>query len=199
MPAPLAQPTRCTRLPAILKDAAAVFGRVSVVQMASESSANERADGRCCARKSGRRRRILSTASGTPMTPVEQTNNSCGLQFRRLAASATVRCAASRPSSPVAQFALPALMTTPRMRPFDARRFALETEHRRRDHEILREYRRSRSRDVARKDREIERAGFFQAAGRCRESKSSWKCCFGQSVLHVGCFLCATDLCFDLR
>src|SRR5580765_6677905 len=127
MPAPLAQPTRCTRLPAILNDAAAVFGRVSVVQMASESSAKERAEGLRSRNNKGRRRKTLSRASGTPMTPVEHTNISSGLQFSRRAASATVRCAAAKPAAPVAQFALPALTTTPRMRPFDARRFAFET------------------------------------------------------------------------
>src|SRR5580700_4114165 len=115
------------RLPAILKEAAAVFGTVSVVQMASDNSANDRADGLWCRESSGNRRRILSTASGTPMPPVEQTNNSSGLQVTCLAASATVRSAAACPSAPVAQLALPAFTTTPRIRPFDARRFALET------------------------------------------------------------------------
>src|SRR5580700_1981569 len=115
------------RLPAILKEAAAVFGTVSVVQMASDNSANDRADGLWCRESSGKRRRILSTASGTPMTPVEQTNNSSGLQVTCLAASATVRSAAACPSAPVAQLALPAFTTTPRIRPFDARRCDLET------------------------------------------------------------------------
>src|SRR5262249_14560292 len=108
MPAPLAQPTRCTRLPAILNDAAAGFGGVSVVQMGSESAANEREEGRRSRSSSGKRRRILSSANGTPITPVEQTKTSAGLQFSRLAASATVRCAAAKPSAPVAQLALPA-------------------------------------------------------------------------------------------
>jgi len=36
------------RFPAILKEAAAVLGRVSVVQIASEVSANDRTDGRRC-------------------------------------------------------------------------------------------------------------------------------------------------------
>src|SRR5450755_3557889 len=61
------------------------------------------------------------------MTPVEQTNNSSGLQVTCLAASMTVRSAAARPSAPVAQLALPAFTTTPRIRPLDARRLALET------------------------------------------------------------------------
>src|SRR5271168_4107826 len=119
MPAPLAQPTRCTRLPAILKDALAVFGRVSVVQMASESSANERAEGRWCRATMGKARRTFSSGSVTPITPVEHTKSSCGLYPRSFAASFTVRSAAAWPTAPVAQLALPALTTTARMRPLE--------------------------------------------------------------------------------
>src|SRR6267378_450513 len=126
MPAPFAQPAMCTRLPAILNEAAAVFGRVSVVQMARETSAKERAEKRRCRASSGTARKILSSASGTPMTPVEQTKTSSGLQPRRFAVSATVRTAAACPAAPVAQLALPAFTTTARMRPFDARKCALE-------------------------------------------------------------------------
>src|SRR5260370_41904789 len=107
MPAPLAQPTMWIRLPAILKEAAAVFGRVSVVQMARETSANERAEKRRCRASSGTARKILSSANGPPMTPVEQTNASSGRQPRRLAVSATVGCAAAYPAAPVEQLALP--------------------------------------------------------------------------------------------
>src|SRR5258708_9703730 len=60
------------------------------------------------------------------MTPVEQTKTSSGLQPRRFAVSATVRTAAACPAAPVAQLALPAFTTTARMRPFDARKCALE-------------------------------------------------------------------------
>src|SRR5437899_11505197 len=60
------------------------------------------------------------------MTPVEQTKISSGLQARRFAVSATVHTAAAYPAAPVAQLALPAFTTTARMRPFDARRCALE-------------------------------------------------------------------------
>src|SRR5216683_5233579 len=114
------------RFPAILNEAAAVFGRVSVVQMAREVSAKERADGRRKRATTGSARRIFSSGKGTPMTPVEQTNNSCGAQPSRFAASATVRRAAAWPASPVAQLAFPAFTTTARMRPFDVRRFSLE-------------------------------------------------------------------------
>src|SRR5216683_2480933 len=126
MPAPLAQPTRRIRLPDILTVAEAVLGRVSVVQIASDNSANERADGRRLRDRDGRARRIFSTGSCTPMTPVEHTNNSCGAISIRRAASSLVRCATVSPSAPVAQLALPAFTTTARMRPFDARRFFLE-------------------------------------------------------------------------
>src|SRR6266478_3876423 len=114
------------RLPAILNEAAAVFGRVSVVQIASDVAANDRAEGRRKRAITGSARKILSSGSGTPMTPVEQTNNSCGVHPRRFAASATVRTAAAWPASPVAQLAFPAFTTTARMRPFDARIFSLE-------------------------------------------------------------------------
>src|SRR5271168_3097655 len=114
------------RLPAILQDAPAVLGRVSVVQMASESSAKERADGRRLCVSFGTARRIFSTGSGTPITPVEQTIISLGVQPRRLAVSATVFVAAAWPAAPVAQFALPALTMAARMRPFEARKCCLE-------------------------------------------------------------------------
>src|SRR6266403_5527966 len=114
------------RFPAILKEAAAVFGRVSVVQIASEVSAKERAEGRRKRAMTGNARRIFSSGSGTPMTPVEHTNISCGAQPSRFAASATVRSAAAWPAAPVAQLALPAFTTTARMRPLDARKFSFE-------------------------------------------------------------------------
>src|SRR5258708_27595004 len=114
------------RFPAILNEAAAVFGRVSVVQMASDVSAKERAEGRRNRATTGSARRIFSSGSGTPITPVEQTNNSCDAQPSRFAASATVRTAAAWPASPVAQLALPAFTTTARMRPFESRKCSLE-------------------------------------------------------------------------
>src|SRR5258708_39384976 len=127
MPAPFAQPTRWMRLPDILKVADAVLGRVSVVQMASESSAKERADERRLRASDGSARRIFSTGTGTPITPVEQTNNSAGVSNMRRAASSFVRCATSSPWPPVAQLAFPALTTTARMRPLDSRRFFFES------------------------------------------------------------------------
>src|SRR5260370_28590546 len=78
MPAPLAQPTMWIRLWPIVKEAAAVFGPASVVQIASETSANERAEERGCRDSSGTARRILSIGSGTQRTPDEQTRTSSG-------------------------------------------------------------------------------------------------------------------------
>src|SRR5579885_421746 len=98
------------------KEAAAVFGRVSVVQIASESSAKERAEGRRFRDSVGKARRIFSTGSGTPITPVEQTKISSGGHPSRFAASSAVRWAASSPLGPVAQLALPALTTAARIR-----------------------------------------------------------------------------------
>src|SRR5271157_875380 len=127
IPAPLAQPMKWMRLPAILKDAVAVLGRVSVVQMARENSANERAEGRRLRAMPLRARRIFSSGKGTPITPVEQTRTSCGWQTRRRAVSSTVFSEAARPAGPVAQLALPALTITARMRPLDACKFSFET------------------------------------------------------------------------
>src|SRR6266481_3407329 len=127
MPAPLAQPMRWMRLPDIRKEAEAVLGQVSVVQMARESSAKERAEGRRLRASMGRARRIFSTGSWTPITPVEQMKSSQGGRPRRRAASSTVREDAESPCAPVAQLALPAFTTTARMRPFDSFRCFLES------------------------------------------------------------------------
>jgi hypothetical protein len=155
-----------------LKEAPAVFGRVSVVQIASESSAKERAEGRRLPVSFGRERRIFSTANGTPITPVEQTMISLAVHPSRLAVSATVRSAAVWPAGPVAQFAF---RNSRRRRacgwPFDAKMF-LGNYHRGGDNKVLRENRGGRSGNVARNNREIERTGFFQSAGRGRETKS---------------------------
>src|SRR5580700_1528922 len=94
--------------------------------MASDSSAKERAEARRLRVSFDSERRILSTARGTPITPVEQTMISLAVQPSRLAVSATVFCVAAWPAGPVAQFALPAFTITARMRPFDARKCPLE-------------------------------------------------------------------------
>jgi len=58
--------------PAILNEAAAVFGRVSVVQFASEVSAKERARGAAMPHNDRQRtEEFFSRSSGRRMTPVE--------------------------------------------------------------------------------------------------------------------------------
>src|SRR5258705_9256530 len=108
------------------KDAEVVLGRVSVVQIARESSTKERAEGRRFRASIGRARRIFSTGSCTPITPVEQTKISRGARFSRREVSSTVRREARSPCVPVAQFALPAFTTTARMWPFDSTKCFLE-------------------------------------------------------------------------
>ena len=162
MPAPLAQPTICIALAGHLERSRRRF-RACVRGADCQRKFRKRTRRRpAVARKSpASARRIFSTGSGTPITPVEQTNNSFGAQPMRLAASATVRCAAASPSWPVAQLALPALTTTPRMRPFEARRCSLGNDVPGGDHQILREYRRSRRRNIAETAR--DRARLFSS------------------------------------
>src|SRR5262249_18520704 len=114
------------RLPDMRKEAEAVLVRVSVVQMARESSAKERAEARRLRASMGKARRIFSTGSWTPMTPVEQTKTSRAGRPRRLEVFSTGRNEGRAPWAPVAQLALPALTTTARMRPFDSARCFFE-------------------------------------------------------------------------
>ena len=57
-------------------------------------------------------------SSGSPMTPVEATKTSCGLQPTASTACATVISTASRPFLPVKALALPELTTSARAAPF---------------------------------------------------------------------------------
>src|SRR2546426_3930600 len=107
--------------------AAAHLGRVSVVRMARVNAAKELAKARCAAASSGSARRIFSTRSGTPMTPVEHTKISSVREPISRAACAAVRREARRPSGPVEQFALPEFTTTPRIVPREARKCSRES------------------------------------------------------------------------
>src|SRR5260370_27257141 len=107
--------------------AAAHLGRVSVVRMARVNAAKELAELRGAAASSGSARRIFSTRSGTPMTPVEHTKISSARQPIARAACAAVRGEAGRPSGPVEQFALPEFTTTPRIVPWEARKCSRES------------------------------------------------------------------------
>ena len=109
---------------------------------------------------------------------------SFGVQPSRLAVSATVFCAAAWPAGPVAQFALPAFTIDGTHAAFRGAQMFLGNGDRSGDHKILREDRGGGSRNVARNNGEIERAGFFQSAGEACEAKSARKRSFGECVLH---------------
>ena len=112
------------------------------------------------------------------MTPVEQTNNSCGLQPSRFAASATVRSAAGGAVrvAGVHHHGAHAAFRDPQV--------FLGDENRCGDDKILREDGGRRSRHVARKNGEIERPGFLQAASGRGEAKPARQRGFRRCVLY---------------
>ena len=61
--------------------------------------------------------RALSLGRGTPMTPVEETRTSLGLQSSASATCAMICSTASRPRMPVKALELPALTTSARASP----------------------------------------------------------------------------------
>jgi hypothetical protein len=65
---------------------------------------------------------IFSYGKGTPITPVEQTKTSSLRHPAVFATASATAFAASTPARPVAQFALPELTTSARIRPWLARR-----------------------------------------------------------------------------
>ncbi len=117
MPAPFAQPSRRTRLPPMVHDAAAHLRRVSVVMMARVTAEKLATLSRCARTRPGSAPRMRSTRSGTPITPVEQTSTSSRRQPSVRATASAVAREAFIPSGPVEQLALPALTITARARP----------------------------------------------------------------------------------
>src|ERR1700722_18046207 len=115
MPEPLAHPRRRTCFPPMRNFAAAHFERVSVVRMArlnfSNAAASELEQRTSC----GSALSIFSTRSGTPITPVEHTKTSCGLQPSKPESFAAVLREAVSPGEPVQQFAFPELTITARI------------------------------------------------------------------------------------
>src|ERR1700733_1713994 len=73
MPEPLAQAAMRTCLPAMRIFSAAHLGTVSVVMIERANCSKEPASGLRERTSSGTERRILSTCSGAPITPVEHT------------------------------------------------------------------------------------------------------------------------------
>ena len=115
MPEPLAIPAIRTVWPSIVASATAPLGKVSVVMMASEASAQPSGDRRAAI--SGNTASIFAASSSTPITPVEASMTSSGAADRACAAAAAVRRAASAPGGPVKLLAQPALHTSARTAP----------------------------------------------------------------------------------
>jgi hypothetical protein len=116
MPAPLAMPATRTVTPATSKLAAAILDRVSVVMMAPAIFSRSAAEDPNPARNAGSAAVTFSTGNSTPMMPVDEGNTSCGAHPKTLPAMEQLCSAAAMPASPVAQLALPALMSATRTR-----------------------------------------------------------------------------------
>ena len=119
MPAPLAMPVTVIGTPSISARRDAPFGTVSVVMIA-RTAANHPCSA-SAARQSGNFATILSTGSGSMMTPVENGSTASVAQPTSRAAAAQVVRASARPRSPVPALALPALTTSARIDPACAR------------------------------------------------------------------------------
>src|ERR1700723_1591261 len=115
IPEPLAHPRRRTCFPPMRNFAEAHFGRVSVVMMARVNSPNAAAPELQLRKSCGSATSIFSTRSGTPMTPVEHTKTSCGLQLSKRESFAAVWREAASPGEPVQQFAFLELTITARI------------------------------------------------------------------------------------
>ncbi len=114
IPDPLMMPASVTVRPSTIAVVTAPLGKVSVVMIVAAASSHPH--GRA-AKAASSPASALSTGSGTPMTPVEATNTSEGLQPRCPAARAAIASTAARPRAPVKAFELPALTTSARACP----------------------------------------------------------------------------------
>ena len=115
MPLPLAKPAMRTGVPPIAASAAAPFGKVSVVMIASAASGQ--ASARRWRDSSGKHLPIWSASTGTPITPVEARKTSSSAHPNRSAAALAVSAAVVSPALPVNALALPELHTITRARP----------------------------------------------------------------------------------
>ncbi len=111
MPAPLAIPQIVTVALPSFAPAVAVFGNVSVVMMAR--AASRKRPGSAFATMPSSTPSNLPASSGSPITPVEATKTSAGLQPIAFAASSVVKRTCALPFLPVNAFALPELTTSP--------------------------------------------------------------------------------------
>ena len=115
MPDPLAMPLIWTVTPPIRACRVASLGKVSVVMMAAAAAAQPSSAN--AAVRSGRPAVMRSSASGSPMTPVEARKTSSRAQPSAEAAAAAQRRTEASPSRPVKALALPELTRIARARP----------------------------------------------------------------------------------
>ncbi len=106
--------------PSSSKETAHSLGCVSVVMMAHAASWAASALAAAARARAGTPSVKGSSASGTPITPVEATKTSSGAAPRTWATMSALPRATSMPGCPVAAFALPEFKTTARARPFAA-------------------------------------------------------------------------------
>jgi hypothetical protein len=112
MPEPLQTADSTADLPESTSSREAIFGRVSVVMMASAARSGWSPS---CSTRAGRAVTIFMAGSRAPMTPVEQVSTA---RFCTPSASATAERmteTSSRPAGPVRALALPELASTARM------------------------------------------------------------------------------------
>ncbi len=115
MPEPLAMPLSVTLVPSIVVVRVAILGKVSVVMIARAASAQ--ASPRRLGARLDSRPVILSSGSGSPITPVEATKASSGAQLNSRPVASTVRLTEASPIRPVNALALPELTTIARALP----------------------------------------------------------------------------------
>ena len=113
MPTPFATPVMVIVVPSTSTAVDAAFATVSVVMIASVASAQRSAASD--ANAAGNAASIFATGNGSRMTPVENGSTSPIEQPTSRATTSQLRSAAAMPSSPVPQFALPALTTSARI------------------------------------------------------------------------------------
>ena len=182
MPAPFEQPTKWTRLPAILNDAASVFGRVSVVQMAKESSANERAEGTAISCDAGERAKDFFDGQ-------RHANDTRGADrdFFRAATEMASRFFDSSsgdgvPGCTGGAVGVARIDDDRAHASFRRLQMRLGDQHGRGNNKILREDGRGGCRHITGNQGEVESAGFFQSAGSRGKTETARQGCFGREL-----------------
>ena len=175
-------------MPAILKEAAAVFG-TRVRRANGQRQLRERARGRSALTRQLRqasknlvdRQRHSDDARRTDEQFLRPASHVLrGFDNRALSGCAALIASRAIRVARIHDHAAHAALRGAQVR--------LGYQNRRCNHQVLREDRRSGRRHFARKNREVERAGFFQAARGRRESKSARERRFRESMFHVGYF-----------